>query len=680
MADTTDHWLQQCPPHTQKLYRQDWAPNKVVQIPTLVQILTWLDFPQANTLQRELSLGFQMTGNLTPGVGWPSRCDTQYQNPTSLEDLHQINHTYIQQKIHQPPSKHWQTLLEDVLLDRSLHRIEGPFAAPPGANYTTVTVKDLPLLPCPDERPLIAVAFPIIQTGSDGQLKVRRGEDWRRSGHNSTVTADDAPYHHTIDHYIEVTRQLRQLRDEYSRASPENSSLLVWGHDHEGAYRQLPVREQSQCYLLLHTPQGPTLWRHAALLFGAVSSVWAYNRVGDILVLLARVLLKTPAVHFVDDYGGVEPDTTADSAFSGFSNLNKRLGFKMKPSKEQPPANEHKIQGVLLQIQEDYITVKPTPDRQLKIRHMIQTALTTDRLTPTEAATMAGKLNFLATTVAGRVGRSATKLIYQRQHQLTGNNKLTPQLRMALEAILWLTFNAPPRTIPLTNKQHHAVPLVYTDAYFLAGDTRIRAKDHPQTSPHSWDNGWGVVIFPRQQDLPEAYFAHGKIPRDQLQAMYSQAAYIYFLEALAMVLGVLITGILSKPNWASTTRITALIDNEAAKCALIKGYGKDQGTNTLLSSFWAHCSRHQLHPTFHRVPTEANIADKISRHDTQWASQKGWQPFTLDTSAITRAIAAAHGDHEQALRHTAHQIHHAIQQQLHNQSSAFRGLPLAPSL
>ena len=680
----TEHWLDTCPSHTQRLYRQEWAPHGTVQIPTLIQILQWLDFPQANQIQQELTQGFQMLGDLTPGVGWPRREDSNYQNPICMAELFKTNAAYIQQKSHQTHSRHWAILLQDILQDRSLSRIEGPFQAPANSNFSTVTVQGLPLLPCPDENPLIAVAFPIIQTGSDGQLKIRRGEDWRRSGHNSTISAVDAPYHHTIDHYIEITRQLHHLRRGNTGAFPENpqshTQLLVWGHDHEGAYRQLPVKDQSHCYLLLHTPEGPTLWRHAALLFGAVSSVWAYNRVGDILVLLARVLLKTPAVHFVDDYGGVDPSDTATSAFAGFSSLNQRLGFKMKPSKEQPPATEHKIQGVQLHISQDHITVKPTTDRQDRVRNMIQKSLQSNHLKPVEAATLAGKLNFLATTIAGRVGRAATKLIYQRQHQTHGSHTITPQLRMALEAILWLTFNAPPRRIPLSSSYTTKVPLVYTDAYFLAGDTRVRAKDHQQPSPHPWDNGWGIVIFPRIPGHPEAFYAHGSIPKQQLQAMYDQKAFIYFLETIAMVLGIMITGAITPANWASTTRVTALIDNEAAKCALIKGYGKDQGMNTLLSTFWPHCARHQLHPTFHRVSTKANIADKISRHETQWAATRGWRAFHLDTAPITTAIAAAHGDHEQALRHTSHTVYHAILLQLQTQEPAFRSLLREPGM
>ena len=48
------------------------------------------------------------------------------------------------------------------------------------------------------------------------------------------------------------------------------------------------------------------------LLFGVVSCVWGYNRVGVALVILARTLLGIPCLHYADDYGGIEPTTGAE--------------------------------------------------------------------------------------------------------------------------------------------------------------------------------------------------------------------------------------------------------------------------------------------------------------------------------------------------------------------------------
>lgn len=118
-----------------------------------------------------------------------------------------------------------------------------------------------------------------------------------------------ALYHHTPDHYTWLAQYTRQHSDELP---------LVWGHDHDGAYRQLPLDDPSIAYVLLLTPDGPTLWHHHVLLFGSAASVWAYNRFGDMLSAIARTIACIPVVHYVDDYGSIEP---SGSAASGFDTL-----------------------------------------------------------------------------------------------------------------------------------------------------------------------------------------------------------------------------------------------------------------------------------------------------------------------------------------------------------------------
>ena len=155
--------------------------------------------------------------------------------------------------------------------------MNGPLRQPPHWTHRTIQPKSCPdriVQDIPRREPRVAIAFSIQQIGSDGKDKIRRGEFWRRSGHNSTCIMRDQPYHHTPD--------LRILHPE--------SDLHVWGHDHAGAYRQLPLREPEHAYVLLITPVGPALWSHNVLLFGSAASVWGYNRFGDSLVAVSRIV------------------------------------------------------------------------------------------------------------------------------------------------------------------------------------------------------------------------------------------------------------------------------------------------------------------------------------------------------------------------------------------------------
>ena len=190
------------------------------------------------------------------------------------------------------------------------------------------------------------------------------------------------------------------------------------------------------------------------LLFGAVASVWGYNRFGDILVHLSRTLFWAPTLHYVDDYGGIEPAATADSAFQSFADLNTVLGMKTKDSKAQPPASSHRVQGVEITISDTTFTAAPTATRVAKMLSSIHIALTNSHLDSHTAARMAGKLGFLGTTTFGKLGRAPTKALFGRQHHPGYTNCLTRALRSSLRLLQLLLHTATPKRRPLQRQRH----------------------------------------------------------------------------------------------------------------------------------------------------------------------------------------------------------------------------------
>ena len=132
---------------------------------------------------------------------------------------------------------------------------------------------------------------------------------------------------------------------------------------------------------------------------------------------IGRLTLATLCFHYVDDYGGVEEARTAESAFHGFEdlNVNARLGATMKPSKAQPPATQHVIQGVLVSIADNHAVVCATADRKAKLTFQVANILTEDCLTPQGAGVLAGKFGFVASSLYGQVARPVLRAIYMRQ-------------------------------------------------------------------------------------------------------------------------------------------------------------------------------------------------------------------------------------------------------------------------
>ena len=371
------------------------------------------------------------------------RTDSKYSFPIPIEKARDLNFEYIKNKLSKRKlSEHADSMAAEIAQEVLSYKMDGPFRAPLHWPCQMVALKDFEhtkdLKDLPDPDPLTAVAFAIEQIGSDGANKVRRGEDWRRGHQNATVLATDSPAHHTVDDYIDMAIAGRRTEEEHGL---QGSIPHVWGHDHEGAYRQLPLDDPSVAYVLLLTKDGPTLWRHNVLLFGAVASVWAYNRFGDLIIFLARSLLMTPCVHYIDDYGGCDTSRSSGSAFSTFAELNIVFNLKMKPSKDQPPAHEHRIQGVILRFTMDYAEVMPCPRRKASMIKQISKCISENKLPQETAQSMASKCGFLTGTLFGKVGRAPLRPLYSRGGSTSDNEDLTYALRTAMHCIIRIRVN-----------------------------------------------------------------------------------------------------------------------------------------------------------------------------------------------------------------------------------------------
>ncbi len=610
LHDQTRQWFDSIPDHCQQAYQQS---KMIRQIPALIHILQQIHYPHTDQLQFELSQGFPLLGALHPGLNWHVRTDQKYTTPTSIDNLRQHNQQYIHKKLQQHRvDPHWQLMAKEIATEVQQGRMAGPFHGPTWLNHTTTPLLDFnhtsKLLPLPHSDPIIAMAFSIEQT-----------EDWRRSGHNQACQMTDQPYHHTPDHYT----WLAQYTCKHSPDTP-----LVWGHDHDGAYRQLPLSDPSIAYVLLLTPSGPTLWHHHVLLFGSAASVWAYLRFGDMLSAIARTITCIPVVHYVDDYGSIEPATTAQSGFDTFEQINSILGFHMKKSKRQPPDYSHRIQGVLIGCNSGHITVSPCRDRIQTISHQLQTHIHTKSMTPEQATTH----------LFGRVGRAALRALYDKA--FSNNDNINSQTQSAIIALLDILNHCQPRQLPLRPQatQH---TIIYTDAFYRNGDKQLRCsdllqQDEPILPSPSMTNGWAAVVFHPSSSRPLVF--NGTVPPKLLKHFASNKAFIYFLEEWAAI----ITPILVKPLLTPT--YIQLCDSDAATHAIIKGSGSHAPLNNLLGSHWTWRNRHCLRQSLRRVPTHANTADPFSREDFTIAEQLHWPILEPPTSRLLETTKKIIGD------------------------------------
>ena len=82
----------------------------------------------------------------------------------------------------------------------------------------------------------------------------------------------------------------------------------LWKADVESAFRRIPIRPSHRWVCGFGFKHDDDVWvsEHYACPFGAVASVHAWERVGEAIARIARVILKLPVCRYVDDYFSAE--------------------------------------------------------------------------------------------------------------------------------------------------------------------------------------------------------------------------------------------------------------------------------------------------------------------------------------------------------------------------------------
>ncbi|CAE7466803.1 PUB3, partial [Symbiodinium sp. CCMP2456] len=223
--EDTRAWLQELPAHVRATYTTSDHPRPF-QGPTFLGLLHDLGYPATADLEEDLRLGFDMLGPVRRAPGWKPRVDGRYSNPSGLHRLRQENPPYVGAKCSRGRSGvHTAALLEELVQEARLGRVIGPCAAPDHWSVATSalpwtadvhTLRQPPLGDC-----FAALSFAICQVDENGDLKLRQSEDWRRSGHNATMSAEDVPTRHFLGDIVDFIQS----------AWCEGWDPKVFGHD-----------------------------------------------------------------------------------------------------------------------------------------------------------------------------------------------------------------------------------------------------------------------------------------------------------------------------------------------------------------------------------------------------------------------------------------------------------------
>ena len=304
--------------------------------------------------------------------------------------------------------------------------------------------------------------------------------------------------------------------------------------------------------------------------------------------------------HFFDDYFLVEPAKTIDSATFCFRRLMQLMGLKLDPGKSQPPNEIWCALGVHLDfsalMSSSKLIVRPKPTRVFNAVTELVQVLKDNRLVPSHAARLFGKLDFLNTTLFGKVGRSGLYQVKKRQHCSDSIHRwgLDENLKGALVWLIELVSSAPPRELRVGSSPPCA--LLYTDGSSEPG----RVPQHIV----------GAVLYLPGQESPR--YTWTAVPDEVVEKWIPSGNYIQLVELFA--------GPLSLDTWEkqlTDTDLIHMVDNNTALSVLVKNYSTNEDCVKIASDFWLRAAKIRCNPWVDRVESDSNISDDPSRQNVK---------------------------------------------------------------
>ena len=230
--------------------------GQLMQIPVFIKLLRGCGYPDCDELERELSNGMPMLGNISPNAGWLRRCDEKYSHPIDDSTFRELNREHVQSRLRKGRIyEEWQVMLQEISAEVRQGRMQGPFRRRLSKQrLARASQGSASFFHAPPLIQLLHGPFRSCRPVRPSESAPVRG--LQEFFHNSTISASDVPPHDDVSQYIAMVRFLAQA----------GFDPVIWAQDLQAAYRQYPVANPDECYVLVLTPDG--LWRYALRGYG----------------------------------------------------------------------------------------------------------------------------------------------------------------------------------------------------------------------------------------------------------------------------------------------------------------------------------------------------------------------------------------------------------------------------
>jgi hypothetical protein len=165
--------------------------------------------------------------------------------------------------------------------------------------------------------------------------------------------------------------------------------------DVDSAFRRVPLMPAHRwaAGIVFRLRDRFVIANHVATPFGAASSNHSWDRVGRVIELIARRLLRIGILRYVDDFFAPERRETMQHAATCMTRLVRvLLGVAAVSDSKVEWGSILTILGVLVSPTGQGITFQPSPDKREKWIKIIRAALDVRQLWPGQASKLVGKL------------------------------------------------------------------------------------------------------------------------------------------------------------------------------------------------------------------------------------------------------------------------------------------------
>jgi len=518
----------------------------------------------AAPLRRDLS-GFPMVGTIPgSGRGTPVENAQPILDRPTLESEMRSRNEQLLSTLHQ--DKHSEFLFDDMQKDWKLHRMTEP-----------VPVAEVNL-----DRCLLSRRFSREQgLKPDGSLRLRAVDDETSSGTNEAAAAGEQFHHDHLDALV----QLVILFVVLTGVVPD-----LIKSDIDSAFRRLPIRLKDRHLIWVVVLHLGVVWasQHIGCPFGCLGSVFAWDRVGHAILVIARRMLFLPLLRYVDDYFGVSHPDCAKHTAAIFQRLVRALlGPTAINDSKTEVGKELVVLGLLVSLASQGLSISLDSIKASSWMQMLREAYETQLLPGGTAGKLAGRLNFGAQHVFLRAARCWLRPLYRQQYSPLKAGECSRELLHALR--WWIAYlESSPEALILYRQPARPIRHVFSDA---AGETASLC------GFLFADSCW--------------YGTHCKVPSAMLDALLPRKdEQILALEIIAVLL-VLVTF----PDYCADALIRFHVDSQSALGILRKGAASSSDHNFLSGIFWMLSAGLPAGVWLDWVPSHLNIADGPTRGD-----------------------------------------------------------------